>query len=73
MWDENFAQHVYSLIGQDVEVTTTAGTFCGTLVSAGSDSLVLQTRFRGRIIRRIIRFALIVSLFRLFIGPRGIF
>ncbi len=71
MYDGSFAQHAYSLIGQDVEVTTTAGTFRGTLVSAGSDSLVLETRFRGRIIRRIIRFALIVSLFRLFTG--GVF
>lgn len=67
---ENFIDKAHSLVGQDVEVITTEGTYTGTLLSVGSDSLVLETFVRGRRIRMIIRIALIVALFRLI---RGIF
>jgi hypothetical protein len=67
---KNFIQQAYRLVGQDVEIVTTEGTYTGTLVSVGSDSLVLETRIRGRIVRMIIRLALIVALFRL---VRGVF
>lgn len=67
---ENFIDKAHSLVGQDVEVITTEGTYSGTLLSVGNDSLVLETFVRGRRIRMIIRIALIVALFRLI---RGIF
>lgn len=69
---KNFLDNAYQLIGQEVEVITVEGSYTGTLISAGSDSLVLETRIRGRLVRLFIRVALIVALFRL-IGPRGIF
>ncbi|WML43880.1 hypothetical protein [Neobacillus sp. PS3-40] len=72
MSNENFKSNAYRLVGQDVEVITTEGRYTGTLLSVGSDSLVLQTRIRGQLVRLVIRLALIVALFRL-IGPRGIF
>ncbi|MDP4085781.1 MAG: hypothetical protein Q8934_14340 [Bacillota bacterium] len=68
----NFIDNAYTLVGQEVEVITVEGTYTGTLVSVGGDSLVLETRIRGRLIRLFIRLALIVALFRL-IGPREIF
>jgi hypothetical protein len=72
MSDRNFKDNAYRLVGQEVEVITSEGTYQGTLLSVGNDSLVLQTRIRGRLVRLIIRLALIVALFRL-IGPRGAF
>lgn len=65
---ENFIHKAHRLVGQDVEVITTEGTYRGTLLSVGSDSLVLETRIRGRVVRMIIRIALIVALFRLITG-----
>lgn len=65
---ENFISQAHRLVGQDVEVVTTEGTYSGTLLSVGSDSLVLETRIRGRVVRMIIRIALIVALFRLITG-----
>lgn len=65
---ENFIRQAHRLVGQDVEVVTTEGTYSGTLLSVGSDSLVLETRIRGRVVRMIIRIALIVALFRLITG-----
>ncbi|MDP4086244.1 MAG: DUF2642 domain-containing protein [Bacillota bacterium] len=72
MSSKNFLDNAYQLIGQEVEVITVEGSYTGTLISAGSDSLVLETRIRGRLVRLFIRIALIVALFRL-IGPNGIF
>ncbi len=65
---ENFKKQAYRLVGQEVEVITTEGRYQGTLISVGSDSLVLETRVRGRLVRMIIRLALIVALIRLFRG-----
>jgi hypothetical protein len=70
MSSENFIQEAHRLVGKDVEVITTEGTYRGTLLSVGSDSLVLETMISGRRIRMIIRIALIIALFRLI---RGIF
>ena len=70
MSSENFIQEAHRLVGKDVEVITTEGTYRGTLLSVGSDSLVLETIISGRRIRMIIRIALIIALFRLI---RGIF
>lgn len=63
---DNFINGAHKLVGEDVEVITTEGTYRGTLLSVGSDSLVLETRIRGRLVRLLIRLALIVALFRLF-------
>jgi hypothetical protein len=65
---ENFINEAYRLVGRDVEVITTEGTYRGTLLSVGNDSLVLETRISGRAVRMIIRIALIVALFRLVTG-----
>lgn len=65
---ENFISEAHRLVGRDVEVITTEGTYRGTLLSVGNDSLVLETRIRGRAVRMIIRIALIVALFRLITG-----
>jgi len=70
MSSENFIQEAHRLVGKDVEVITTEGTYRGTLLSVGSDSLVLETMISGRRVRMIIRIALIIALFRLI---RGIF
>lgn len=70
MSSENFIQEAHRLVGQEVEVITAEGTYRGTLLSVGSDSLVLETIISGRRIRMIIRIALIIALFRLI---RGIF
>jgi small nuclear ribonucleoprotein (snRNP)-like protein len=70
MSSENFIQEAHRLVGKEVEVITTEGTYRGTLLSVGSDSLVLETIISGRRIRMIIRIALIIALFRLI---RGIF
>ncbi|XJZ27608.1 hypothetical protein ACF5W4_01780 [Bacillota bacterium Lsc_1132] len=70
MSGENFINQAHRLVGQEVEIITTEGVYSGTLLSAGRDFLVLETRISGRIVRMIIRFALIVALFRLI---RGIF
>lgn len=61
---ENFLSKAHRLVGKNVEIITTEGTYRGTLLSVGSDSLVLETRIRGRIVRMLIRLALIVALFR---------
>ncbi|GGL54961.1 hypothetical protein [Sporolactobacillus putidus] len=61
---------LHALIGKRVEVITVHGTFRGTLLSVGTDFLILRTRIRGRIVRLLIRLALIVALFRL-IGGTG--
>ncbi|RHW43492.1 hypothetical protein D1B31_02205 [Neobacillus notoginsengisoli] len=65
MTNESFAGEASCLVGEEVEIITTQGIYRGTLLSVGSDSLVLETRIRGRIVRMIIRIALIVALFRL--------
>lgn len=70
MSGENFVNQAHRLVGQEVEVITTEGTYRGTLLSVGSDSLVLESLIRGRRVRLILRIALIIALFRLF---RGIF
>ncbi|WP_203363699.1 DUF2642 domain-containing protein [Bacillus sp. REN10] len=71
MSQQDFHRFTQSLVGQEVEVITTEGTYSGTLLSVGSDSIVLQTRMNGRLVRLAIRIALIVALFRLISGHRG--
>jgi hypothetical protein len=68
--EKDFRKQAHRLVGQEVEVITVHGTFRGTLLSVGSDSIIMRTRIRGRIVRLLIRIALIVALFRL-LGVTG--
>lgn len=68
---QDFRHFAQSLVGHEVEVITTQGTHRGTLLSVGTDSIVLRTRINGRLVRMIIRIALIIALFRLILGTRG--
>ncbi|MFC3882355.1 hypothetical protein ACFOU2_01950 [Bacillus songklensis] len=61
----DFHDMAHRLVGQEVEVITTQGTFTGTLLSVGSNFIIMRTRIRGRLVRLLIRLALIVALFRL--------
>jgi hypothetical protein len=61
----DFFDQAQRLVGQDVEVITVHGTFTGTLLSVGSNFITMRTRIRGRLVRLLIRLALIVALFRL--------
>lgn len=71
MSQQDFHHFAHSLIGQEVEVITTEGTYSGTLLSVGGDSIILRSRINGRLVRLAIRIALIVALFRLVTGRRG--
>ena len=66
----DFLSNAHKLIGEEVEVITSEGTYTGTLLSVGSDVIILRTRIRGRIVRLLIRLALIVALFRLIVTER---
>jgi DNA-binding cell septation regulator SpoVG len=70
---KDFRDQVHKLVGQNVEVITVHGTFRGTLLSVGSNFITMRTRIRGRIVRLLIRLALIVALFRLVGGTGGSF
>jgi hypothetical protein len=63
--NRDFHDLAHSLVGQDVEVITVHGSFTGTLLSVGSNFITMRTRIRGRLVRLLIRLALIVALFRL--------
>ncbi|WP_139084582.1 DUF2642 domain-containing protein [Bacillus sp. FJAT-27264] len=62
----NFRKQAKSLQGKTVQVTTTGGTYTGTLSSVGTDFLILTSIIRRRRRRRIIRLAEIILLSRLF-------
>lgn len=65
MDNRDFRDLAYRLVGQDVEVITVHGSFTGTLLSVGSNFITMRTRIRGRLVRLLIRLALIVAIFRL--------
>ncbi|WHY93088.1 hypothetical protein QNK12_06225 [Neobacillus cucumis] len=73
MSSQEFKHFASELVGEEVEVITTNGTYTGTLEYVGSDSLILITRIRGRRVRLAIRIALIVALFSLLTGRRFTF
>jgi len=60
-----FRQQAIKLQGKSVLVTTTGSTFTGTLLSVGTDFLILSSIIRGRRRRLIMRLAEIVLLSRL--------
>lgn len=70
---QNFNTFAQGLLNKEVEVITSEGTYTGTLVYVGADTIILQSRIRGRSVRLAIRIALIVALFRLITGRRGPF
>ncbi|MGX9135009.1 hypothetical protein ACWV26_11625 [Rummeliibacillus sp. JY-2-4R] len=65
---KEFKHFASEIVGNEVEVITSDGTFTGTLEYVGSDSIILLTRRRGRRVRMVIRIALIIALFSLFTG-----
>ncbi|MBB5323319.1 hypothetical protein HNQ34_000396 [Anoxybacillus tepidamans] len=64
----DFMQQARHLVGHNIRVITVHGTFTGTLLSVGSDFLIMRVRIAGRLRRILIRLALIIALFRL-LGP----
>lgn len=70
MKPNDFMHFANDLVGKEVEVITSEGTYSGTLLSVGSDSIIMETTIRGRSVRLAIRIALIVALFRLVTGSR---
>ena len=66
----DFLSNARELISEEVEVITSEGTYTGTLLSVGSDVIILRTRIRGRIVQLLIRIASIVALFRLIVTER---
>ncbi|WP_026575478.1 hypothetical protein [Bacillus sp. UNC438CL73TsuS30] len=70
MSSKEFNRFASQLVGQEVEVVTNNGTYTGTLEYVGSDSIILNTRVRGRRVRMVIRIALIIALFSLLTGIR---
>ena len=60
-----FRQQAIKLQGKSVLVTTTGSTFTGTLLSVGTDFLILSSIIRGRRRRLIMRLAEIILLTRL--------
>lgn len=71
MDNQDFRSFAKELVGQEVEVITSEGTYTGTLLSVGSDTIIMRARIRGRLVRLLIRIALITALFRLVLGTRG--
>lgn len=71
MRKEWFNKEARALVGQHVEVVTTNGTYTGTLLSVGSNFIIMRTRIRGQLVRLLIRIALIIALFRLIGGGTG--
>ncbi len=70
---QDFKRFAYGLVNQEVEVITSEGTYTGTLLSVGGDSIILRRRIRGRSERLAIRIAQIVALSRFATSPRGPF
>lgn len=68
MSNQDFKHFASELVGEEVEVITSQGTFTGTLEYVGGDNIILNTRIRGRLVRLAIRIALIIALFRFAIG-----
>lgn len=68
---QDFRSFAKELVGQEVEVITSEGTYTGTLLSVGSDTIIMRARIRGRLVRLLIRIALITAIFRLVLGTRG--
>jgi hypothetical protein len=68
MSKQDFVHFASQLVGGEVEVITSNGTFTGTLEYVGNDSIILSTRIRGRRVRLAIRIALIIALFSLLTG-----
>ena len=68
MSKQDFVHFASQLVGEEVEVITSNGTFTGTLEYVGNDSIILSTRIRGRRVRLAIRIALIIALFSLLTG-----
>lgn len=68
---KDFNGFAKGLVGKQVEVITREGTYTGTLLSVGSDSLILETSVRGRNVRLAIRMALIVAISRYVTSSRG--
>ena len=66
--NQDFRHFASELVGDEVEVTTSNGTYTGTLEYVGGDFIILRSRVRGRLIRRAIRIALIIALLSLFTG-----
>jgi hypothetical protein len=64
MTKQDFNQIANGLVDKEIEVITTEGTYTGTLLFVGNDTIILRTRIRGRIVRFAIRIAAIVGLFR---------
>ncbi|OKP72577.1 hypothetical protein A3849_27905 [Paenibacillus sp. P46E] len=62
----NFRKQAKLLQGKTIQVTTTGSIYTGTLLSVGTDFLILSSIIRGRRRRRIIRLAEIILLSRLF-------
>ncbi len=60
-----FRQQAKLLQGKKVQVTTTGSVFTGTLLSVGTDFLILSSIIRGRRRRLIMRLAEIILLSRL--------
>lgn len=60
-----FHQEVKLLQGKKVQVTTTGNIFTGTILSVGTEFLVLSSVIKGRRKRLIIRLAEITQLTRL--------
>ncbi|MED1470645.1 hypothetical protein [Bacillus salipaludis] len=73
MSSKEFNRFASELVGQEVEVVTNNGTYTGTLEYVGSDSIILNTRVRGRRVRMVIRIALIIALFSLLTRSRFTF
>ncbi|OMG50685.1 hypothetical protein BK140_04800 [Paenibacillus macerans] len=61
----SFRKQAKLLRGKRVQVTTTSGIFTGTILSVGTDFLILSAIIRGRRRRIIIRLAEIILLMRL--------
>ena len=71
---QDFKRFAYGLVNQEVEVITSEGTYTGTLLSVGGDSIILRRRIRGRSERLAIRIAQIVAISRFATTPpRGPF
>ncbi|MGX4584546.1 hypothetical protein [Paenibacillus chitinolyticus] len=62
----SFREQAKLLQGKKVQVTTTGSIYTGTLLSVGTDFLILSAVIRGRRRRLIMRLAEIILLSRLF-------
>lgn len=70
---QDFNQLASGVVDKEVEIITTEGTYSGTLLFVGNDTIILKTRIRGRYVRLAIRIAEIVGLLRYKPEHRGPF